>query len=250
MENDKNKYEDCCWHCIPCEYENFKTEPDDKYMGDIFDQPFGFGSPHWLYRRFHKSYCKAQILANLSEYRLSEIDDCNNYNTQMADIQEQNYSIELLAYHSSLVSIVGSCEIFLKDSFKYFLQYLFPDKIKNQNLEKCIRKYNFQNIESIIKAYKWLFNDFDESIISRTNYLLKKIHEKFYGKYNLFDSIKVEEDYLSEMLNRRHKIVHESYYFADLDKKRFEFYSDACCVLVMNFNFCFIDNNYYEKLDK
>jgi len=93
MENENNKYEGCCWHCIPCKYENFTKEPDDKYVGDIFDQPFGFDSPHWLYRRFHKSYCKAQILANLSEYKLFE----TNYYEKL----DKEYDISNAKYTSN-----------------------------------------------------------------------------------------------------------------------------------------------------
>ena len=52
------------------------------------------------------------------------------------------------------------------------------------------------------------------------------------------------------MLNRRHKIVHESHSFEDLDKSRFEFYSYLCLIWASNFNYYFIDKHYYEKLDK
>jgi hypothetical protein len=249
MTDEGDKYEGHCWQCIPCDYENFKREPNDQYFGDIFGQIFGFDSPHWLYRRFHKSYCKAQILANLSEYNLSETED-DGYvmNIQVSEIQEQNYSIELLAFHSSLVSMVSAFEIFLKNSFRYFLQYLFPEKIKNQNIDKIIRRYNFQNIESTIKAYKWLFDDFNESAVLTTKELRENYNKEIHGD-ELFYSIELYE-YLFEMLNRRHRIVHESYYFTDLDKKRFEFYSYLCFLWASNFNCFFIDNHYYEKLDK
>jgi len=249
MTNKDNKYKEHCWQSIPCEYGNFKRTPCDQYFGDVFGQVFGFGSSHWLYRRFHKSYCKAQILSNLSGYNLSKKeDDKYMMSIQTSELQEQNYSIELLAFHSSLVSMISACEIFLKDSFRYFLQYLFPKKIKNQSIEKVIRRYNFQNIESTIKAYRWLFDDFNEKIVLTTKELRKDYNKEMHGE-NLFYSIEIQ-NYLSEMLNRRHKIIHESYYFTDLDKRRFEFYSYLCFLWVDNFNCFFIDNHYYEKLDK
>ena len=186
---DISKYAGHCWMSIPCTYESFQREHSDKYYGDIFGQLAGFDSSHWLFRRFHKSYCKAMILTHLSSYQMI-CDDEFKMNAQIIGIQEQNYSVELLAYHSALIALISSCEAFFKDSFRYFLQYLFHHKLNGNNIEKILRKYNFQNIESLVKAYKWLFDSFNEHDVLPTK-ALRDVYDKDKHVEDLFYSVEI-----------------------------------------------------------
>lgn len=227
-----------CWQCWPCYYENFRQEPqDNKYSGDIFGLLTMFESPHWLYRRFHKNFCKSLVIANLESYKISENEE-DRLNEQIIEIQQLNYSIESIALHSAFVLMIGSVDTFLKDSFKYFLEYIHPEKIKDKTFEKIIRRYNFQNIDSLLKAYTWLFEDFKPMEILKIRSI-----DDFFIFEDIYDEIK-------EMLFNRHKIVHESYYSKDLTKGKFNYYSYLCIEWVNAFNYFFVDNGYYEQLDK
>ena len=55
-----------CWRAIPIQYDNYFKEKGDSYNGDIFGDIFD--SPHYLYRRFHRNYCKAYAISNLLKY--------------------------------------------------------------------------------------------------------------------------------------------------------------------------------------
>ena len=234
MTNEENKYEGHCWQCIPCYYDDFKTEPTDRYSGDIFGSVSGFGSPHWLYRRFHKNFCKTRIFALLKDYSLNDSEDNYSKEYEVYQIQDQYYSVEKLALHSALVLLIGTCEIYLKDCFKHILQYIYPEKINTQSLDKIVRRYNFQNIESTAKAFKWLLPDFSSDIA----------FNGYYGNDIDF------ENQLRDMFNLRHKIIHESYYDDSLNKEKFEEFCVLCIKWIDNFHYFFVDNGYYEKLDQ
>ena len=240
-----NKYrkdkKNMCWQAIPCKYDNYNREPDDEYNGDIFGRLTDFESPHFLYRRFHSNYCKALVISILSNYRLKDDDD--RLISQISEISLK-FELHIIARHNSLILMIGAIEVFLRDSFKTILENIYPEKIERSeerseemSVERTIKRYSFQNLNSTIKAFSWLCPEFkkDEIFIDRHP-------SDFYELINVYDS-------LEEMLHRRHKIVHESHYYLDLDAKRLSDYACLCLSWADRFDDFFEDNDYYSRIE-
>lgn len=134
--------------------------------------------------------------------------------------------------------MIGAVESYLKNCFKTILTFIYPEKIGSNNTEKIIRRYSFQNLDSLVKAYSWLCPDFEKTKIYKTRH-----PEDFYEKIDLYDSLK-------EMLDRRHRIVHESFYFDDFDENLFNFFSWLAFTWATNFDYFFTDNKYYDRIDE
>ncbi len=77
---------------------------------------------------------------------------------ELTEYIETGLNLQVLSYHHSLVFLVSCFEAFLKDAFIECLK-LKPEKIGSYTIEKIVRKYNFQNIDSANKAYNWLFDE-------------------------------------------------------------------------------------------
>lgn len=232
----KIKNTDYCWQCIPCAYDNYKVDPKDPYKGDIFGRLSNFESPHRLYRRFHSNYCKALVIAMLSKYKLKSNQDFMS--SQIREISTE-LQLDIIAKHNSLVLIIGAVETFLRDSFISILTNVYPDKIGRDSVEDFVRKkYKFQNLDSISKAFSWLCPEFNKEEI----YIdLDPIN--FNEKIDLYPCLK-------EMLGRRHKIVHESYYYEDLNDNLFNIYAYLCLAWADKFDYFFEDKKYYSRIEK
>jgi len=186
--------DDLCWKAIPIKYDSYSQEENDKYGGDVFDCLYGFDSPHFLWRRFHKNMCKAIIVSKLKSYSLSDSED-NFYFYEISEHENVSFSVEILSRHQSLSLIVSAFETYLKDSFIEVLK-LLPNKQGNQQIEKLTKKFNFQNIQSINRAFSWLF-------------------EK---------DIKIVDEQIDLALSKRHKIIHESLYDPEFSEKELDQY--------------------------
>lgn len=233
---NKTEDNDYCWQCIPCTYDNYKVDPNDRYKGNIFGRLTNFESPHRLYRRFHSNYCKALMMASLSDYKLK--DDEDFMSLQISEISAE-FQLDIIGKHNSLVLMIGAVETFLRDSFISILENIYPDKIRRDSIEDFVRKkYSFQNLDSITSAYGWLCPEFkkDEIYID-----LDPVN--FKDKIDLYP-------YLKEMLGRRHRIVHESYYYKDLNNHRFDKYAYLCLAWADRFDSFLEDNNYYSKIEE
>jgi len=206
-----------CWRAIPIQYDDYLKEKSDKYAGYVFGDIFD--SPHYLYRRFHKNYCKAYAISNLLKYDIKK-DEENVVLDEVNEYTETDLDLRVLSYHHSLVFLVSCFEAFLKDVFIECLN-LKPEKIGSYTLEKIVRKYNFQNIDSTNKAYNWLF---DEQIAF--------ISEK-----------------IKDALELRHKIVHESFYKINFSNEQLEKYFFAFLIEADGIHFFLEVHGYYRLIN-
>lgn len=222
-----------CWQAAPCQYSDYKKDKNDPYEGEIFGRLY-FDSPHSFYRKFHRNYCKSLMISNLKNYEMTD-DDKYGIIRQVIDISKQ-FNLQEIARHNSLVLLIGSLESYLKDCFKAILENVYPDKMYGKPSELIIRRYSFQNIDSITKAYVWLCPDFKKDEI------YSDFGEELIEKIDMYP-------FLNEMLNRRHKIVHESFFYQDLDSNRLMFYAYLCNSLGDKFDWFFEDQGYYKKIE-
>ena len=208
---------DICWSAIPIKYDNYPQEESDKYKGDIFGNIFD--SPHFLYRRFHKNFCKAELQIILRDCKIDK-----NEPVLVDEVKvhlNKSFAITKVLAHNSIILLSSALECFLKDCFVHVLHYCHAEKLNGNDTGKMLKKYNFQNEESIMKAFSWLcpnFNSADYSID------------------------------LSEIFQLRHKIVHEGFYSDKLDKALARKYFFKASIFVDGFNDFMETNNYYEQI--
>ncbi len=224
-----------CWRAIPVEYDSFPKEEKNNYEGDVFGSLEMFESPHYLWRRFHKNYLKAILLTKLVKYELTENED-DGLLFQASKILEKNYSLDILARHNALVFLLTAIETFLKDSFKGILKDVFPEKIEGKEISKIVKKYNFQNIISIGKAFDWLCPNFN------IEQMLSIRHPNNFNKIIEIDS-EVEQ-----ILQMRHKIIHESFYDTNYTQNQFNIDSWLLFECAFKFENFFNDNEYWNKI--
>lgn len=232
---NKNKKNQICWQAVPCKYDDYKPDSDDTYRGDVFGRLSDFESPHLLYRSFHRNYCKALVISHLLDYKMVEKEEAI-IEKQIKMISE-GFSIDGIARHNSLVLLIGAVETYLKDSFIMILDHVYPEKKRGKSSDQIARRYSFQNLKSIVKAYKWLCPEFDNKDI----YLDKD--------FDYFEKIIDLYPPLTEMIERRHRIVHESHYFEDLNLKRLRYYAILCLMWADKFDWFFEDKGYYKSID-
>ena len=221
MKREQKKHldeESVCWQAIPIQYDNFPKGKSDRYDGDIFGNLTMFESPHFLWRRFHKNYCKAILLTELTHYELvNNEEDYQLY--EVYEILEQNFSLEVLSRHNALVFIVAAVETFLRDSFLSILENVYPEKLDGKGISE-FEKYSFQNAKQIRKDFKWLCPNFD---------------------------IESDEN-VKDAFDRRHKIVHKSHYIESYTKDEFKSDANALLVWAHYFEFFFNDEGYWDKI--
>lgn len=223
MNSDDKIFDDenyVCWRSIPVQYDNFPKESNDKYSGDIFGNLTMFESPHFLWRRFHKNYCKALALTRLQNYKLIEYEEDDEI-IELSEIIDINYDLDILAKHNAIVFMVTAVEAFLKDSFIDILTNIFPEKIVNENINKIVKRYSFQNIYSINEAFNWLCNDFNLTVINEN---------------------------INNIFQFRHKIIHESYYNLNYSKEQFENNVASILIWINSFEYYFNENGYWDKI--
>lgn len=212
--------EDICWRAIPIQYDNYSQENNEAYRGDIFGALGDFESPHYLWKRFHKNISKAMIISSLNDYSLQTVEE----DTRLFEIAEHvniSFSVEILCRHQSLLLIVCAFEAYVKDCFKAILE-LCPQKVEGGSPEKIIKKYNFQSIDSVNKAFSWLI-EYEISLVSET---------------------------IRKGLEKRHKIIHESYYdnlftSRELEQYYVDFLTEAEAV-----HFFLEDKGFYARIEK
>lgn len=241
--------------------EKFKKDPNDKYNGNIFGNNLDLEDYHMFYRRFHKNAMKSLSMIYLKQYQLTKKEG-----TFLDEIEEiiyaNNYDLRIVACHNCVVLLISAMEIFFKDNFKMILNKFYPEKIK-ESVKKTMRGYNFQNLESIEKAFLWLIPEFkneikniyrgqkeyykelDKNIKNIPSSLVDKDRIKEI-KYNLRHSKDLKTKIL-EILNFRHKIVHESYYDSKLNSKEVYDMSFYILHLIDNFDFFFDNCGFYKK---
>src|SRR5690606_11080418 len=180
-----------------------------------------FESPHFLWRRFHKNYCKALALTRLQNYELIESEEDDEI-IELAEIIDINYDLKILARHNSLVFLISALEAFLKDSFMEIYLQIQNEKSKDTDFLDAEIKYrhSFQNIEKTNKAFKWLCNDFQD----------------------------INVDGLNDILQFRHKIVHESFYATNYSMETFKNNCSKIFLYAHYFNCFFLDNGYWSKI--
>lgn len=235
---EKNEKNQICWQAVPCKYDDYEPDPDEQYCSDVFGRLSDFESPHRLYRRFHRNFCKALIISNLINYEVFNTEESDFYRllNQVKEISKQ-FTIDGIARHNSLILLVGAVETFLKDSFIMILEEVYPEKMGRKTSQQIVRRYIFQNLDSITKAYTWLCPEFDKHTI-----YLDTHPDDFDKEIDLYPRLK-------EMLRRRHKIVHESYFYQDLDYNRLMYYAFLCNMWADKFDYFFEDEGYYKKID-
>ena len=179
------------------------------------------------YPKFSPLEKSLSIISNNATDKLEKLRDClKGYQNETSDmiskiehdfikllIKENDPSIVL--YNSLIPFLVSVIEYFFSQSFYNFLKYdnncreeIIKEKIKldisevlninnNHNtIENIVTKsYNFQNIDSINRAYKKYLNIDIRSVLSSK----KKINSKVFRVISKFD----------EILNARHSFVHE-----------------------------------------
>lgn len=179
------------------------------------------------YPKFSPLEKSLSIISNNAIYKLEKLKDClEGYQNETSDmiskiehdfikslIKDNDPSIIL--YNSLIPFLVSVIEYFFSQSFYSFLKYepscrenITSEKIKidisevlninnNKNtIESIVAKsYNFQNIESINKAYKKYLNIDIRSVLS----CKRKVDSKIFRVINKLD----------EILNARHSFVHE-----------------------------------------
>ncbi|MCK4444122.1 MAG: hypothetical protein KAW09_06235 [Thermoplasmata archaeon] len=155
---------------------------------------------------------------------------------QVEEISKQ-FAIDGIARHNSLILLIGAVETFLKDSFMIILEEVFPGKMGGKTPERIARSYSFQNLDSITRAYEWLCPEFDKHTI-----YLDKHPDDFNKEIDLCPLLK-------EMLERRHKIVHEAHSYPDLDHDKVMSYALLCIMWADEFDWFFEDEGYYKKID-
>ena len=114
----------------------------------------------------------------------------------------------------------------------------FSEKLNGKQPEELARKFNFQNIDSIKKAFKFLFEGFDDD-----NFYSIANPKTFYPFFDCKEIIK-------DMLNSRHKIIHEGFYDKKLGRNEFELFSYCSLNLVENYNDYFESKGFYKIENK
>ncbi len=174
------------------------------------------------YPKFSPLEKSLSIISNNAADKLEKLRDClDGYQNETSDmiskiehdfikllIKENDPSIVL--YNSLIPFLVSVIEYFFSQSFYSFLKYdnncreeikLDISEVLNINnnhttIESIVTKsYNFQNIDSINRAYKKYLNIDIRSVLSSK----KKINSKIFRVINKF----------GEILNARHSFVHE-----------------------------------------
>lgn len=224
-----------CWRCVPIEYPQHPKEENDRYEYDIFGTMTMFESPHWLFRRFHKNYCKAVTLFNLEDYSLKkEINE--NQGFQALIVEETklhangSFDVEKIAYHNSIVLLVSALDTFLKNAFLEILSNVVPDKIPaGFTPEKVARKYSFQNYAEIKKSFEWLDNSFNKGLV-------------------MGEDESLIEMYIKDIFRFRNRVVHESYYSESLNRDTMVKVSDCVLRFANGFNDYFETKKFYEQI--
>lgn len=236
MTRKSSKEDNLCWQAVRCTYDNYEMEPDDDYGGDVFGRLTNFESPHWLYRRFHRNFCKAFLISKLDRYFLRDDPDDPLF-SQFEEISTK-YRLDIIARHNSLVLMISAVENFLKDSFMIILEHIYPNKKKKQKPKRILRRYSFQNLDSILRAFEWLCPNF-----KTTEILIIRHPDDFSRTIDISPHIR-------DMLKKRNKIIHESKYFEDFSNNLLGFYAFLCISCVDQFDFFFEDSLYYERLEE
>lgn len=152
IKKEKRQLEAPHWYCVSIDYDNYKQDMVDSYQGDIFGYCTMFESPHYLFRRFHRNFCKALFLVNLPSYILRE-DSNDELIVQTREIIYKNYSIKTIAMHNVLILMVSAVDTFLKDSFIQILNNVYPQKKGSNDAVSISKRYSFQNTHSIKKTF-------------------------------------------------------------------------------------------------
>lgn len=179
------------------------------------------------YPKFSPLEKSISIISNNAIDKLEKLRDClegyqNETSEMISKIEHdfiksliKNNDPSIILYNSLIPFLVSVIEYFFSQSFYSFLKYktscreiIISEKIKidisevldithNINsIESIVTKsYNFQNIESINKAYKKYMNIDIRSVLS----CKKKVDSKIFRVINKLD----------EILNARHSFVHE-----------------------------------------
>jgi len=209
-----------------------------EFGGSFFNDSYGTNkyTPLEGYKKFSPLEKGISIVASNSIDKLMQIEYClSNYTTEMSE-SINSLSPELkrflftkdpaiILYNSLMPFLVSVLEYFFGQSFANFLKYdiaakdmLLEEKIKigiadvvnilqkETSVEQIVtQSYNFQNIESINKAYaKYLSID-----IKATLYKKKKINGKL---FQVLPKVR-------EILEARHRFVHELDINYDLTKQ-------------------------------
>ena len=189
------------------------------------------------YKKFTPLEKGISLVANNSLEKLSQIYDCldgykNELSENIANISHESIKSILISkdpsiilYNSLMPFLVSVLEYFFSQCFENYIRYdekarylLADEKIKieisevisilnrENSIEQIIRKsYNFQNLESINKAFnKYLWIDV-LSVLSKR----KKINNKI---FRLLPKVQ-------EILSTRHRFVHELEIDYELSKK-------------------------------
>lgn len=189
------------------------------------------------YKKFSPLEKGLSIIANNSLEKLSQIENCligykNEFSENINNIQIESIrnllitkDPSIILYNSLMPFLVSVLEYFYSQSFVQFIKYdenckalLIDEKIKigvpdvvkiinkETSLEQIIMEtYNFQNLESINRAYKKYISIDIFSVLSKK----KKVNN------NIFRILLK----LQEILEARHKFVHELDINYNLTKK-------------------------------
>lgn len=202
------------------------------------------------YPKFTPLEKSLSIISNNATDKLEKLRDClDGYQNQTSEmiskiehdlikslIKDNDPSIVL--YNSLVPFLVSVIEYFFSQSFYSFLKYdsnckeeITNEKIKldisevlninnNRNtIESIVTKsYNFQNIESINRAYKKYLNIDIRSVLS----CKKKVNSKIFRVINKLD----------EILNARHSFVHELDLNYDINKEIYFGYLNTIEVII------------------
>jgi hypothetical protein len=241
--------------------DRFERSSDDKYDGNIFGDDLDLEDYHMFYRKFHKNTMRAFSTIFLKEYCL--LKKKGTLLDEIKDVVKSNrYNLRNIACHNFIVLLISAMEVYFKDNFKIILTEHYPDKIK-KSVYKTMKMFNFQNVQSIERAFSWLIPDFVNEI---NNIYMgpKEYNEELMeiGKNmpdSVFDSEREKEiqaniqsyqgmkTALNEILQFRHKIVHESYYDPKFSsKKAFKMFEYIRCY-INNFDSFFYSRNFYPK---
>lgn len=184
---------------------------------------------------FDENSLKASIVSKMN-VRAVPIKYYDKNLVKKINILEKKYGIQNIATNYAIVILVSAMETFLKDAFiflvnnnKKLLNNIFQSekKIEFKKVSYLLNKkltigeiladedYNFQNLYSINKAYKWLCNIDIFKIIEST-----KRHKE--SCPHCGEIVKIHgnpQKTIKEIINLRHKIIHNSYIKKGLIKK-------------------------------
>lgn len=186
-----------------------RTRKDFKKLSKKIDKEL-IGKSASYKRAYKESFKRGVKLGNLS--------------WKAAAFLNEDIPLKSVFFNQSLVMFISAFETFMRDLFillinldkdlqrkilssKKKISFLMMDKYRKGEIslgEIISENYNFQNIRSILDAYKWLL-DVD----------LKQIIRFSSSNKNLLKTLK-------ETLIKRHKIIHESHIYKNIDYKNIE----------------------------